>query len=93
MGAIEPVFLKTIRNRQTNAITKTVSDIFTQHLYPKYGRVDPNILDQQYIKVSQMTYDVSYPPDEVFEAIEDLMDMAGKQSALMVIMSKTLMKQ
>ena len=75
VAAIEPPYLKTIRNRHTNAINLTISEIFMLHLYPRYGMVDPQILADEYTKVSQMNYDVAFPPDEVYEAVEDLLDM------------------
>ena len=75
--AIESSYLKAIRNRHTNAIIMPVSDIFTLHLYPNYGEVDSLKLEVEREKVVQMTYDISYPPDIVYETIEDLMDMAA----------------
>ena len=75
-GAIDPTYLNAIRNRQTNAIVMTVSDIFHRHLYDIYGKVDKELLETEREKVVKMTYDVSYPPDVVYEAIEDLLDLA-----------------
>ena len=74
--AVEDSYLKSIRNRQTNAIIMPVSDIFHLHLYPNYGEVDSFKLEEEREKVMQMTYDTAYPPDMVYETIEDLMDMA-----------------
>ena len=74
--AVEDSYLKSIRNRHTNAITMPVSDIFHLHLYPNYGEVDSFVLEEEREKVMQMTYDVAYPPDIVYETVEDLMDMA-----------------
>ena len=59
----------------------TVSDIFTQHLYPTYGDIDAQQLQDNYKKVATTTYDVSYPPDVVYECIEDLMDMSEAANA------------
>ena len=75
--AIEDPYLKSIRNRQTNAIILPVSEIFQQHLYPTYGEVDTLRLEEEREKVVQTVYDVSYPPDTVYETIEDLMDMGA----------------
>ena len=75
--AIESSYLQRIRNRQTNAITMPVSDIFHLHLFQNYGEVDSFKLEQEREKVMQMTYDRAYPPDTVYETVEDLMDMAA----------------
>ena len=74
-AAVEGAYLKAIRNRQTNAIIMPVSDMFHLHLYPTYGKVDTFKLEEEREKVIKMNYDVAYPPDVVYEEIEDLMDM------------------
>ena len=79
-AAVEDLYLKAIRNRQTNAIILPVSDIFHEHLYPTYGEVDTYKLEEAREKVVQTTYDVSYPPDVIYETIEDLMDMGAAAS-------------
>ena len=81
VSAIEAPYLKAIRNRHSNAINMTVNDIFTQHLYLTYGDIDPQQLQDNYDKVATMTYDVSFPPDTVYECIEDLMDMSEAANA------------
>ena len=75
--AVEESYLKAIRNRETNAIIMPVSDIFQLHLYPNYGEMDSFKLEEEREKVMQMNYDTTYPPDGVYETIEDLMDMAA----------------
>ena len=74
-GAIESTYLNAIRNRQTNAITMPVSEIFNLHLYDIYGKVDAEMLETEREKVVQMTYDVSYPPDKVYTPVEDFLDL------------------
>ena len=74
--AVEESYLKRIKNRHTNAINIPVSEIFSQHLYPRYGEMDSFKLEDERTKVMQMTYDLAYPPDIVYETLEDLMDMA-----------------
>ena len=74
--AVEESYLKAIRNRESNAIIMPVSDIFQLHLYPNYGEVDSFKLEEEREKVVQMNYDTTYPPDGVYETIENLMDMA-----------------
>ena len=81
VASIEDLYLKAIRNRHSNAINMTVADIFTQHLYPTYGDIDPQQLQDHYDKVSTTTYDVSFPPDTVYESIEDLVDMSEAAGA------------
>ena len=43
---------------------------------PSLCGVDSIKLETEREKVVQMTYDISYPPDVVYETVEDLMDMA-----------------
>ena len=76
VSAIEDAYLLAIRNRVTNTISMTVHEIMHNHLYPKYGRINPKKLYEQQQRVQEMHYDVLSPPDVVFQAVEDLCDYA-----------------
>ena len=77
VGAIEPKYLKSLRNVHTKSITMPVYDIFVRHLYPIYGNVSTDSLRAESRRVEDMTYDVTCPPDDVYVAIEELMALAS----------------
>ena len=81
VSAVDEQYLIAIRNRQTNAITEPVHGIIMDHLYAIYGDIDPQKLQEEEEKVKQLVYDVSLPPDTVYMAIEDLMDMGEASNA------------
>lgn len=76
VSAIEDKYLKAIRNRTTNAITMSVSDIIMVHLFGTYGSIDPDKLETEEKKVKEATYDPREPIDELYLMIEDLVDMS-----------------
>ena len=73
--AIEPQFLTALRNRQTNAISLPTYQIL-QFLYDEYGRVTPQMLQDQETKLKNMVYDPTHPIDSLFAAVEELCDLA-----------------
>ena len=75
-SAIDRKYLQAIRNRQSNSINMSIYDIFHTHLYRKYGKVTPNRLAEEEMRVKAMSYDPMDPPEEVYTIIEDLLDYA-----------------
>ena len=73
--AVEPQFLTALRNRQTNAINLPTHQIL-QFLYDEYGRVTPQMLQDQETKLKNMAFDPTQPIDSLFTAIEELCDLA-----------------
>ena len=76
VAALEPAYLLSIKDRVTNSLNHPVSFIFRNHLFTRYGKVKPQALSEVEIRVRTMQYDITQPPDVIYIAIEDLMDMA-----------------
>jgi hypothetical protein len=78
--ALDPPYLIAIRDRNSNSLTGTVSEILT-HLQQVYGRISPQMLENREQELKDMTYNPKYPIDTVFNAVDDLADFArmGKQ--------------
>ncbi len=75
-SVIDRKYLQAIRNRQSNSINMSIYDIFHTYLYRKYGKVTPNFLAEEEMRVKAMSYDPMDPPEEVYTSIEDLHDYA-----------------
>ena len=73
--AVEPKYLKSLRNSTTNAITKSIPEIL-EYMFARYGRVDPETLHKKELSVRQMQYDLQEPLVVVFEEVEELEKLA-----------------
>ena len=73
--AVPAPYLSAIRNRQSNAFNGALHQIVT-YLQDTYGRVTPQVLQEELLKVQQLVYDPTQPIDTVFAAVEDLNDFA-----------------
>jgi hypothetical protein len=73
--AIEPKYLKILRNSTTNAITRNIPDIL-EYLFSRYGRVDPETLHKKELSVRQMQYNLQEPLVVVYEEVEELEKLA-----------------
>ena len=71
VGAIEPKYLRALRDINTNKITKTIPEIF-KYLFDTYGDVSPRELQQLRNQVENIVFDPSEPVDTIFSEIEDL---------------------
>ena len=77
VAAIDDQYLASIRSTQSNAINMSVHEILSTHLYPLYGDIDPEKLQQQESTVRSMVYDPTEAPDVVYQAIDNLMTMGS----------------
>ena len=68
---IDPKYLKSIRDRVTNTITKSLVEIL-DFLFERYGIVEDDDLRDEEEEMRQFTYDISDPIVEIFNKIEDL---------------------
>jgi hypothetical protein len=73
--AVDNTYLTAIRNRQTNSLTGTVQQIIN-HLLDTYGRITPTMIDDYEQNLKSLTYDPASPIDNIFNAVEDLMEYA-----------------
>ena len=73
--AIPAVYLKQFRNRQSNAIDKTIPHILST-LFSIYGVVSDDVLQEEEEKIKQKTFDITQPLCILIDDIEDLQEMA-----------------
>lgn len=71
VAAVEPKYIKSLRNRLTNSITSTVPDVLN-HLKERYGLVPPDVLAESEKTVRELQYDLREPMSIIFDEIEDL---------------------
>ena len=75
VAAIEPQFLKAIRNSVTSRITRTIPEIF-DYLFKTYGNVTRTELSELKQRVENMQFIASEPVDVIITEIDDLADIA-----------------
>ena len=75
VGAIEPKYLRALRDQKTNKISKTIPEIL-KYLFDTYGDVSPRELQQLRNQVENIVFDPSEPVDTIFSEIEDLETIA-----------------
>ena len=73
--AVEPAYLASIRDRNSNSLRGTVHAVM-EHLQTVYGRVSPQMLEDREQELRVMTYNTQHPIDIVFNAVEDYVDFA-----------------
>ena len=75
VSAIEPKYLKALRNPVTNKITKSISEIF-EYLFDTYGDVSPQELKMLTSQVEALNFPPNEPVDTIFTEIDDLETIA-----------------
>ena len=75
VAAIEPKYLKALRNTVTNKITKTIPEIF-EYLFDTYGDISPQELRMLTTQVETLTFPPNEPVDTIFTEIDDLATIA-----------------
>ena len=73
--AVRPDYLNALRNRTTTAITGPVYNII-DHLSTTYGLVTAQMFDEREEEVRKMTYNPTHPIDNIFTAIDDLVNFS-----------------
>ena len=87
VAAIEPKFLKALRNSVTNKIVQLIPDIFEQ-LFEMFGNVTPQELRQLTTQVETMTFPPSELVDTLFTEIDDLATITKLDKAPMTEQQK-----
>ena len=75
VAAIEPKYLRALRDRGTNKINKTIPQIL-KYLFETFGDVTPKEFKQLRDQVESMVFDPTEPVDTIFSEIEDLENIA-----------------
>ena len=76
VAAIEPRWLKALRNVISNSINMPVFEIIS-YLYRTHGKISPQMLRDKETAVKTMVWDVLQPIDDVYDAIQSLNDLAA----------------
>lgn len=74
--AIDPVYLATLQDRITATINAPIWDILT-HLWRSYGRITPQLLQEEEADIITTGYDARTPIDTLFNKLEDFNDLAN----------------
>ena len=73
--AIDPAYIRPLLNRATLQYTKGITAIMT-HLYDTHGRITPQLVIAKEQALCNMVYSIIMPVDDIFDAIEDLEELA-----------------
>ena len=73
--AIEPVFLKALRNSISNTITENISTIL-EHLFDNYGVIEDDMHIDCKQSVRAMIYNLTQPIITIFNALKDMQELA-----------------
>ena len=73
--AIDIKYTNAIRNRITGQLPGDIRLIKT-HLFTTYGKINEQELQTKYDDTTKMSYSVSDPIDDIFNAVEDLCEIA-----------------
>jgi hypothetical protein len=71
VAAIEPTYLRTLRNTDTNSITRDIPSILG-YLFHRYGKVTPDKLNDKEMELRAFVYNLQDPLVTLFDQVEDL---------------------
>jgi len=75
VASIDPIYLRALLNRVTGQYNHDIRSVI-MHLFSTYGKITPQQVKAKEAAVLGMHYDISQPVDIVFNAIDDLADLA-----------------
>jgi hypothetical protein len=73
--SIDAIYLRALLNRTTGQYASNIRAVL-QHLFSTHGKITPQQVKAKESATYHMHYDISQPVDTVFNAIEDLTDLA-----------------
>ena len=73
--SIDPIYLRALLNRITGQYSTDVRAVLL-HLFATHGKITPHQVKAKEMSTLNMHYDISLPVDTVFNAIDDLVDLA-----------------
>ena len=80
--AIDPIYIRALLNRATGQYS-TSARALIQHLFTTYGKITPQQVKGKEVELYNLHYDISQPVDTVFNAIDDLADLAEHSNSPM----------
>ena len=73
--AVDPMYLKALRDATTNSIGLPIYDVI-RYLYDTYDDIAPETLEEERQKTTQLVYDPNLPVDVIFSKIVKFTDLA-----------------
>jgi hypothetical protein len=73
--SIDPIYIRALLNRTTGQYSSSIRAVVT-HLFTTHGKITPQQVKAKEQEAYAMHYDISQPVDTVFNAIDDLSDLA-----------------
>jgi hypothetical protein len=75
VDSIDSTYLRALLNRTTGQCATNLRDVLT-HLFATHGKITPQQIRVKENTIYDMAFDISMPVDTVFNAIDDLADLA-----------------
>jgi hypothetical protein len=73
--SIDSIYLRALLNRTTGQYASNLREVIT-HLFTTHGKITPQQIRAKENAIYNMAFDISQPVDTVFNAIDDLADLA-----------------
>jgi hypothetical protein len=73
--SIDSIYLRALLNRTTGQYASNLREVIT-HLFTTHGKITPQQIRTKENAIYNMAFDISQPVDTVFNAIDDLADLA-----------------
>ena len=73
--AVDSKYTYAVRNRLTGQLPGDIQ-LLLNHLFNTYGKINEAELQEKYDSTAKLTYDVNEPIDIIFNAVEDLCEIA-----------------
>ena len=73
--AIDSIYLRALLNRATGQYSTSIRSMIL-HLFTTYGKITPQQVKEKEVELFHMHFEIIQPIDTVFNAIEDLADLA-----------------
>ena len=73
--AIDNKYTNAIRNRVTGQLPADIR-LIKEHLFNTYGKINEGELQNKYDETTKLTYVISDPIDDIYNAVEDLCEIA-----------------
>jgi len=75
VDSIDSIYLRALLDRTTGQYATNLRDVLS-HLFATHGRITPQQIRDKENAIYNMAFDISMPVDTVFNAIDDLADLA-----------------
>lgn len=80
--SIDPIYIRALLNRATGQYSSSIRAMIL-HFFTTYGKITPQQVKGKEMELYNMHYDISQPVDTVFNAIEDLVELADHANSPM----------